>query len=388
MAREGPSPRAKAYAFDASCTAHVCDTTPQFARFPHREHHTPGNAVAMNTPSLQRITRQDALAQGFSDRQLQALVRRGTILRIRPGEFALAEEWSDATPLERHRELVLRTAERVESPQVYSHFAAASLWGIRLWNGWPDRVDVLVDRSLGGRSSGILRRRALGLDGVETIEMNGLTLTSPAQTVIDLARILPFLDAVVVADSAIGTSLGRPPLTTLAELEKVAAASAHKRGAKTVKAVLAAADTGSEGPPETASRVTCIMLGFPAPETQKEFQTVLGARRLDLWWEKYRLGGECDGRAKYSDPAMLHGRTPQEVFREEKERERALLALPEIDGLVRWEPREVRNLQRFYSILSGAGLPSRYGPPTRASWARAQQGLISAAAQGRFARHF
>lgn len=160
----------------------------------------------MGDINLRRITRTEALDQGFTDRQLAQLIRTGALLRVRPGEYALPAEWSAVESHRQHRELVLRTAERVTAPQIYSHHAAAALWGIRIRRSWPPRVDVLVGRAHGGRSSGRLRRWALGFEGREIVESDGLLLTSPSQTVIDLARELPFTDAVVVADSALGTA--------------------------------------------------------------------------------------------------------------------------------------------------------------------------------------
>lgn len=339
----------------------------------------------MNT-SFHRITRSDALQQGFNDRQLQQLVRSGMLRRVRPGEFALPQEWDPASRLEQHREFVLRTAERVSAPQVYSHHAAAALWRIRIRGRWPDRVDVLAARASGGRSSGRVRRHALGFETHEVVELDGLLVTSPAQTVIDLARALPFLDGVVAADSALGTAFGRRQLTTPEDLDRRLHADDRPRGALKARAVVAEADGRAESPPESESRMETVLLGFPRPELQREFMTSLGAFRTDFWWEEFGLGGECDGAAKYSDPEFLRGRSPQQVFRDEKARERALLAVPELRRLVRWEPADLTPMARFYDVLIAAGLPSRFGRPTAASWTAAQAELIAAAARGPFTR--
>ena len=334
---------------------------------------------------LRRITRADALAQGFSDRQIAQLVRMGTIHRIRPGEFALSEEWTAVRRHEQHRQLVLRTVERVSGAHVYSHFAAAALWGIRILGRWPKTVDVVVSRAKGGRSSGLLHRHALGFEGREIVELDGLTVTSPAQTVVDLARVLPFVDGVVAADSALGTAFGRRRLTTPEELHARIDDAGRARGAARARAVAAQADGRAESPPETVSRVGSILLGFPHPEPQKEFRTSRGQRRLDLWWKEFGLGGECDGQAKYSDPEYLNGRTPQEAFRDEKLRDRELLALAEVSGIIHWDPADLNPPAKFYDILRGAGLPSRFGRPTFASWSGAESGLVNAVAR-RFAR--
>ncbi|PZQ91887.1 MAG: hypothetical protein DI534_02745 [Leifsonia xyli] len=338
----------------------------------------------MDDTTLRRITRADALAQGFTDRQLAQLIRIGELHRVRPGEFALPAEWNSIERHQQHRELVLRTAERVTAPQVYSHFAAAALWGIRIRKEWPKRVDVLVDRADGGRSSGRLRRRALGFDEREIIELNGLLVTSPAQTAVDLARELPLIDAVVAADSALGSAFGRPPLTTQDELLR-RADDARGRGAIRARIVAAEADGRAESPPESESRITAALLGFPRPELQREFVTRGGTRRVDLWWDEYGHAGECDGRAKYTDPAYLRGRDPADVFRAEKDRDRELLALPQVHGITHWAPADLHPLGRFYDILRDAGLPSRLPRPRSNALTGAESMLLRAAAK-RFAR--
>lgn len=338
------------------------------------------DATAMHEINLRRITRAEALDQGFTDRQLAQLIRTGELHRVRPGEYALPTEWNTVERHRQHRELVLRTAERVAAPQVYSHHAAAALWGIRIRGDWPSKVDVLVDHARGGRSSGLLRRRALGFEGREIVELDGLLLTSPSQTVIDLARELPFIDAVVVADSALGTAFGRAPLTTRAELIGRLTDAKNRRGMGRARAVVAEADGRAESPPETESRIATVLLGFPRPELQREFTTRTGTRRVDLWWDEFAHAGECDGRAKYRDPRYLDGRDPADVFRAEKERDRALLALPTVRGITHWDPADLRPLSRFYDILRDAGLPSSLPRPTAATLGHAQSLLLRTSA--------
>lgn len=342
------------------------------------------DAAAMHS-TLRRITRSEALDQGITDRQLSQLVRTGTLHRVRPGEFALVDEWAAVDRLAQHRELVLRTAERAEGQQVYSHLAAAALWGIRIRGAWPSVVDVLVEPAGGGRSSGRVRRRALGLDDREIVELDGLLVTSPAQTIVDLARILPFVDGVVAADSALGTSFGRASLTSKELLWARLDAASRGRGLGRARAVVAEADGRAESPPETESRLAAVLLGFPRPELQREFETPSGRRRADLWWEHYGIAGECDGRAKYLDPAYLRGREPADVFRAEKSRDRELMAHPLVRSVLHWDPADLRPLARFYDILRGAGLPSSLPRPTWATLAEAPAMLH--ASSRRLARH-
>src|SRR5690606_10965098 len=109
-------------------------------------------------------------------------------------------------------------------------FAAAALWGIRILGTWPDLVDVTLDRASGGRSDGGLRRRCTGLENVEVVELEGLAVTSPAQTVVDLARVLPFADAVVVLDSGMHRRRPEGTRATEPEVARLVAAAAGRHG--------------------------------------------------------------------------------------------------------------------------------------------------------------
>jgi hypothetical protein len=311
----------------------------------------------MDRESRVIIRRRDEVLIGTPDTALRRGLRKGSIVTVTPGVYADASWWQQLDEIERHRERVLATADRMSTSPVFSHFAAAALWGIRILGRWPELVDVTLDRATGGRSDGRIRRHCTGLEGVAVVARDGLFVTTPAQTVADLARILPFTDAVAAIDSALHRRRRPSPLATSDEL---ACAVGSFEGARGHRKALAAAQFStplSDSVKESQSRVLLHQLGFPRPVLQQEFVLPNGRHaEVDFFWPDHSHIGECDGRSKYRDPALLNGRTPEEVFFDEKERENQLRRM--VRGFSRWDPKELDTPRRIYDRLVRDGLPS------------------------------
>ena len=303
------------------------------------------------------IRRQNVLDLGAPDRSLRRDVLAGRLIRVVPGAFINAGLWNEFTPLERHWLKVLATERRLTTEVVFSHHAAEALWGIRMLRSWPKTVDVTLERATGGRSDGLLRRHCRGLDGIEITRHNGLLVTTPAQTVADLALGFPFADAVVAMDCALHRKRKPAPLTTHQDvLDRVAAS----RGVRGWRRALVAAEFStalSDSPEESHSRVQIHLLGFPAPVLQRAFYDARGfVAETDFYWEEFDHAGESDGRSKYTDPALRNGRTAEEVVIAERRRENRLRRL--VRTLSRWEPADLYPAAKLYRILTEAGLPS------------------------------
>ena len=239
---------------------------------------------------------------------------------------------------------------------VFSHHAACSLWGIDLLGEWPELVDVSVARTTGGRTTGCLRRRTRQLDGIELVPWAQHFVTSPAQTVIDMAAASPFVSGVVAADRALWV---RRTGGALVSGEKLAErARAHRgRGGLRMRRVVEFATGESDSVRESQSRVVLDQLGFPPPQLQRAF--VLPGGRLvrgDFSWEEWDHLGEFDGTGKYLDPSMLRGRSPEQAVIREKDREDALRRV--VGRFSRWRTPELERPARLWDILVAAGLPS------------------------------
>lgn len=303
------------------------------------------------------IRRQNIIDLGVDDRTLRRGVLSGRMVRVVPGAFVKADLWSELLPLERHRVKVLATARRMRSEVVFSHHAAAALWGIRMLRNWPRTVDVTLERATGGRSDGLLRRHCRGFEGIEVTRVNGLLVTTPAQTVVDLALRFPFPDAVVAMDSALHRKRSPEALATPNEVLQRVLASEGRRGWRRALVAANFSTPLSDSPEESHSRVQLHLLGFPEPELQREFRDSQGfVAQTDFYWPEFDHVGESDGRSKYTDPALRNGRTAEEVMIAERNRENRLRRL--VKGLSRWEPADLYPAAKLFRILTEAGLPS------------------------------
>ncbi|WP_403020589.1 hypothetical protein [Salinibacterium sp. GXW1014] len=308
------------------------------------------------------VRRSTVIDLGSTDRRLRRAVSEGDLVRVVPGTFVSRDAWVQADGMGQHRLRVLATAERIGADVVFSHRAAAAIWGIRMLSPWPDTVDVTVEPASGGRSSGRIRRHCRDLAGVEVVEHQGMLVTSPAQTVVDLARKLRFADAVACIDSALHRRRKGGRLTMRGEvLERVSVAEGA-RGWRRARVAAGFSTDRSDSVEESHSRVQIHLLGFPPPVLQLPFSDHEGQiGEVDFAWPEFAHVGEFDGASKYLDESLREGRTVEQVVLEEKRRENRIRR--QVRAFSRWEARDLYPSTRMHRILSEAGLPS--GRPRR-----------------------
>ena len=127
-----------------------------------------------------------------------------------------------------------------------------------------------------------------------------------------------------------------------------------RRGIRTFRRVLAAADPRSESPGETLTRELILRCRIRPPELQLEVSSRAGHHRLDFAWKEEKVALEFDGKTKYFDY-----RPTAEVLFEERRREKALTE--EGWRFVRVEWKDLFREQEFKSRLLRA-LAGRPGP--------------------------
>ena len=311
---------------------------------------------ALDEPPLDTVHRRREWADAVNERRLARMVDRGEVVRFAPGSYASAGAWSNLKPIDRHAQRVWEAASRTERGTVFSHFGVAALCGIDIMGVWPEDVDISVERTSGGRSTGRLRRHTRRLDDLDLVPWGQHFITSPVQTAIDLAAILTFTQGVAVADRTLWVRRESGPLATKEELMAAAAAYAGRGAVRALRvAEFASGEADSVG--ESRSRVGIHRLGFPAPVLQQEFVLPSGRHvRSDTYWPEWDHVGEFDGIGKYLDPTILQGRTPHQALIEEKDREDELRRV--VRGLSRWRTPQLDRLALLYDILTRAGLPS------------------------------
>lgn len=273
-----------------------------------------------------RLTR-DLRRQGFTSTEIARLVRGQELSRVRRGAYVEGGSVPDAR--DRHRRLIEATVRQGRGEAVLSHGSAAVLHGLPVWADQLVRVELTRDRSGGGRRRSYTLVHGRPLDSDEVVSVSGLTVTSLARTVLDLACGLPLGRAVAVGDAALRAGLD--PGALAAVLDR----AGPRRGLPAARRAIALLDAASESPGESESRVMLLGHGVPRPTLQF---TVTGRAgefvgRTDFGWPELRTVGEFDGRVKYGR-ALRPGQDLAEVLYAEKQREDAIRDLDW--QMVRW----------------------------------------------------
>lgn len=279
------------------------------------------------------ITASDLLARGYSRRAREQAQRSGHLVRIRHGVYALSSELpTGPDEPESLLEMKSRAAAQFISPgTVLSHTSALVLHGMptHALNCGPVTTTRHRPGSGSRRSDNAICYNLDLSDAV--IEVDGIPVTTPARTVVDVARISSFAGAVCAADDALHRRLcSREEL--VAELD----AAAGRVGIARARAVVDFADPRAESVFESVSRVSIIRAGLPMPDLQRRFVLPDGSPAfVDMFWEDWNLVGEADGSGKYGiDDGEIRVR---HNLRKEKARQNGIEATGNIVRRWQWE---------------------------------------------------
>jgi hypothetical protein len=278
----------------------------------------------MGDPRLHRTA--DLRAAGYTDGELRRMLRTAALTTVRRGVHVDGALPDDAAA--RHL-LEVRAAVTVLDPSVVvSHASAAVVHGLAVWGLPLEVVQVTRHRSRSGaRRNRCVEVHCAPLSAEEIVVVDGIVCTSAARTTVDVARSVPFEQAVVTTDAALRAGLDGPALA--AALRR----AAGWEGVPAARRVAAFADGRSESVGESRSRVAIAACGLPPPTLQWPIRYGGSTAYTDFAWVEERTVGEFDGKVKY-ERARLAGRTAGEVVFAEKLREDAIRA--ERWEVVRW----------------------------------------------------
>src|SRR6478736_3619698 len=136
----------------------------------------------------------------------------------------------------------------------------------------------------------------------EVTLLDGIPITTPERTWLDLAEILTVDELVVAGDSCVRAPLlefeGRDvPLCSLQDLQRMIDRHKGKRGLRKAKEAITLIRVGSDSPQESLLRLAIVRSGLPEPELNVPIITDDGTRHHepDLSYRKYRIGIEYEG---------------------------------------------------------------------------------------------
>ncbi|GAA4519040.1 hypothetical protein GCM10023160_02140 [Brachybacterium paraconglomeratum] len=273
---------------------------------------------------------------------------------------------------------------RVRPGSVLSHTTAALLWGIPLPAGLESGIGLLHRPGLSMRNGvavlpSVRPGSVLGVDAAlpvlhcrvpsagsgrigrgaimhrtrpgATSRLGTLVVSSPADTLRELATLLPRWDVVAAIESVIGPD-AKIPGATVETLGAAFEAASGTAGTARARTALGLARTGVKSPGESVMRLVLESAGFPAPVPNLPVRDpVTGqARYIDLAWESVGIGLEYDGDDH---------RTTKEQWRDDENRRDELSALgwtlARANGDDLWNPGRI--LRRLRRSLGERGLP-------------------------------
>ena len=196
---------------------------------------------------------------------------------------------------------------------VISHGTAAALH--ELWDEWPLLIDVTVPVEAGRKVGGIRCRRCR-YPGAEEIEAGGgITRTTPARTLVDLAGI--------VGAATLRKTVGRAAILRRLDLGAADLAIHNAKGRRGLRALEAALlpyrSEDGKAPDVRSDFETLVLpqlleLGLPRPRCNVPLH-IQGERFLvDFLWEQEWVVVETDGRQTHETPAAFQADRRRDQF--------------------------------------------------------------------------
>lgn len=202
------------------------------------------------------------------------------------------------------KDLDVTAADRAKAGWLWSQrrgvvagFSAAALHGSK----WVEatRPAELIHHNRYRQSGLLVRSNAIEPDEIQ--EIDGVPVTTPVRTALDLACWYPTMVAVPALDS-----LARATTFSVTDAQLLMQRYRGRRRLRRAAVSLDLVDAGAESPKESWLRLTLIRAGIPRPTTQilvYDAATDMTAY-LDMGWPDLKVAAEYDGDHHRSDPVQ------------------------------------------------------------------------------------
>jgi very-short-patch-repair endonuclease len=237
------------------------------------------------------VARSQAVARGLSPYAIRYRIRSGEWSRVHPGVYRLA-----SSPETFHQRL-LAACLSAGADAVASHRAAASLLGLPVPDG---HVEITVPECRRIRIAGARLHRTTDLATLRRRRIDGIPVTTPSRTVVDLAKVLDPDQLEAVLDHTLAERIVsvRSLTTTLASRP-----SRGRRGTALLARLLAQRPAGRAPESRFESRLLRALtaFGLPHPTTQYSVRLPNGrTARLDFAYPEALLAVEADSYRHHS----------------------------------------------------------------------------------------
>lgn len=240
------------------------------------------------------FTVAEAARAGVSPKRL----RHGSLTRL--GKGIRAESPTAELPLCIRVRPFIEVNERCAA----SHLTAAELLVLprRQQKGSQDMFHVIRPEGEAhlNRPHVIVHRMKLFSDEVTTVD--GISVTTPERTWLDMAEMLSVDELVAMGDSCVRIPRAAfedrdTPLCSVADLQRMIDRHKGKRGLRKAKEAIKLIRVGSDSPQETLLRLAVVRAGLPEPELNVPIIGDDGRHHHepDLSYPKYKVGIEYEG---------------------------------------------------------------------------------------------
>lgn len=243
------------------------------------------------------VTRQQLAELAYSDSQVRALLSSGVLVRVAPGVYLIA----GSVPNWRRD---LRVALHRAGPgAVVSHRSAAALWELDRFR--PGHLDLVAPWARARTGTDVTIHRSTDLPARDITAVDGLPITTPTRTLLDMGRFVPAARLGSMMDDAVRRNLTSFEAlhSRLAELSRPG-----RKGLSPARSALADRPGGSTpagSPFETRVRRLLISAGIPEPVLQHRVCCGEITYPLDLAWPELLVAVECDGFRFHRTPDQL-----------------------------------------------------------------------------------
>ncbi|MDX6657407.1 MAG: hypothetical protein QOH62_2200, partial [Solirubrobacteraceae bacterium] len=222
------------------------------------------------------VTNADLIALGATRRQIDARLAQGRLIRLHRGVYAFGH--ARLTPHGRWLAAVLGCGPGA----TLSHRSAAALWGLRATPG--GAIDVTIPRSGRNRRHGVLLHTSRRLMAEDIAVVDGIPVTTPARTIVDLADIEAQHRVRRAADQAERLNLHAPivPIEGRRGIRSLVALEHERLGTQLTRSEL-----------EEAGLDVARQANLPRPEVN----AMVEGTECDFVWRAQRLVLEIDGFA-------------------------------------------------------------------------------------------
>lgn len=282
------------------------------------------------------VARRQLLALGFGARSIEHRIARGRLHLVMHGVYAVG--WPGLTPKQRWMAAVLACGDEA----ALSHRSAAALWEIGAEQ--PDRIEVSVRRRCKLQRPGLWIRGRPALAADDIVSRDGIPITAPARTLVDLATELGLRGVERAVNEADKHDLIDPE-TLRSALDRYAG----EPGVRPLRSILDKRTFRlSDSDLEILFRPIAERAGLPPPLTKQ----IVNGFEVDFFWPDLGLVVETDG--------LRYHRTPSTQARD-AQRDRAhvvagMTPLRFTHHEVKYEDAQVRRaLERAVALLRKRG---------------------------------